>query len=839
MSAEFDGLKVINNTIDSIGSAPANWSGSPSLSVRGAGIVLHGQSSPSGTVEHVDITGNNISILSGASFFQRGVWLTALNANITGNTIAGAANDVIFQFASGGSSLIDDNDFVGQHRGGGAGLVIADPNSGSPITVSNNLFDAVPGDPAVFPVGLQVNHNASNSAINIAGNTFVDHAIGVDLGSAVGVTVQGNTFTPAANLVNTPAIDGDYVHIRVDSQNASNTGNNTLLIDTKIYDNTFNSAVGSTGTAVRIENDLSGGQFSGLQIGGTPTQQNDYSGLTAADVGVRVAGGKATITETINNLTGPIVVSGGQAIVSGTTLTGLSQTGTGIAVSGTGAASVLNSSVKNYATGVSVNQGKALLEGNDLRNNKVGIYVVGDAVVDAGQKQSPAPVNYTGFVSGTGTGINGSSIGGNQLTGYTGVAGNYAIDNDNLDSPNNVNVYAELNNYGSNVLATIDVVVDHTTDNAAQTQVFFSQFPVLTVGTPVYVDADWAGTALGADPDGAPGLGYLGIATNFGVDAFATIQDAIDAVGSGAEIIVFFDTYDQNVVINKTVSLKAVADPDTAEPAATVTRTAGTNTALFTVAASDVTIDGFDFLVDQAHATAGVNMQVTTTAHTNLTVKNSIFRIVGTAVPGGATSYVGFGTDSTAIAVRSDGTSTPTVHILDNQIVPTLDVANNVTAIFDRAIFLRVANGEIRGNTIWGDSHDLAAQFVGGTLTVDDNDFMGKGGKDTKGAQVDFTEPGSTGVIEVTNNRFTPYLGTVPSGSSHVRSLMIKNNDSSNSVTVSGNQFTVSEVGILLGNSKSTTITGNTFTPVAGDSSFTGIQVSNKVPTVEHRCLCR
>ncbi len=312
-----------------------------------------------------------------------------------------------------------------------------------------------------------------------------------------------------------------------------------------------------------------------MQIGGTPTQQNDYSGLTAADVGVRVAGGKATITETINNLTGPIVVSGGQAIVSGTTLTGLSQ-GTGIAVSGTGAASVLNSSVKNYATGVSVNQGKALLEGNDLRNNKVGIYVVGDAVVDAGQKQSPAPVNYTGFVSGTRHGYQRlSSIGGNQLTGYTGVAGNYAIDNDNLDSPNNVNVYAELNNYGSNVLATIDVVVDHTTDNAAQTQVFFSQFPVLTVGTPVYVDADWAGTALGADPDGAPGLGYLGIATNFGVDAFATIQDAIDAVGSGAEIIVFFDTYDQNVVINKTVSLKAVADPDTAEPAATVTRTAG------------------------------------------------------------------------------------------------------------------------------------------------------------------------------------------------------------------------------------------------------------------------
>src|SRR6056297_496651 len=114
VSTGFDGLTLQSNTIDSTGNNPSiNWTGSPSLSVRGAGIVLHGPTSPTSGFEHVDIIDNTISIRTGSSFFQRAVWLAELNTDITGNTIGGVANDVIFQFASGGASTIDNNMFVG------------------------------------------------------------------------------------------------------------------------------------------------------------------------------------------------------------------------------------------------------------------------------------------------------------------------------------------------------------------------------------------------------------------------------------------------------------------------------------------------------------------------------------------------------------------------------------------------------------------------------------------------------------------------------------------------------------------------------------------------------
>ena len=182
--------------------------------------------------------------------------------------------------------------------------------------------------------------------------------------------------------------------------------------------------------------------------------------------------------------------------------------------------------------------------------------------------------------------------------------------------------------------------------------------------------------------------------------------------------------------------------------------------------------------------------------------------------------------------------------ITDNQILPEFTLGD-ITSIFDRAIFLRVRHGEVSGNEIYGDSHDLVAQFVSNneTLLIENNQFKGVGGKDVKGAQVDVTEPGSNSTVQIQNNVFTPYLGTVPSGSSHVRSLMIKNNangpGTEASIVVDDNDFTVSQVAILVGNSNQTTITNNTFTPLAGDSSFVDIQVSNKVPTGGARPRCR
>ena len=78
----------------------------------------------------------------------------------------------------------------------------------------------------------------------------------------------------------------------------------------------------------------------------------------------------------------------------------------------------------------------------------------------------------------------------------------------------------------------------------------------------VYVDDNWAGSSLGTDTDGAgntvanwTGIGGNANGTQFGVDEFATIQDAINAVAPGGQIYVYAGNYVQPLVVNQTVSM--------------------------------------------------------------------------------------------------------------------------------------------------------------------------------------------------------------------------------------------------------------------------------------------
>jgi hypothetical protein len=74
----------------------------------------------------------------------------------------------------------------------------------------------------------------------------------------------------------------------------------------------------------------------------------------------------------------------------------------------------------------------------------------------------------------------------------------------------------------------------------------------------VYVDDDWAGLSLGVDPDGA------GPATAIGVDAFAVIQDGVDAVADGGTVHVYDGTYYESVYIwNKDLTVTGVSQDAT------------------------------------------------------------------------------------------------------------------------------------------------------------------------------------------------------------------------------------------------------------------------------------
>jgi hypothetical protein len=111
----------------------------------------------------------------------------------------------------------------------------------------------------------------------------------------------------------------------------------------------------------------------------------------------------------------------------------------------------------------------------------------------------------------------------------------------------------------------------------------------------VYVNASWAGDSVGVDPDGA------GPATSIGYDAFATIQDGLNAVAAGGTVYVAAGTYAGNVVVNKPVTLVGAeaginpvpgrSGPETVvEPGLT---SSFDSDSVFLVESSNVTIDGF------------------------------------------------------------------------------------------------------------------------------------------------------------------------------------------------------------------------------------------------------
>ena len=258
VQTDFDGLSIADNVITSIGDASANWTGSPSLSVRAAGIVLFDNAA--GAVPTVTLSDNDVDVLSGTSFFQRGVWLAQVEADVTGNTLAGAANDLLFQFASAGTngdgvSLIQDNDLWASIRGGGGGLNISGPNASSlGITVNDNDFAPVAGDPFMFQQSAIVNQNPNSVPISFTANTFTGHVVGLSIGNAAAVTVSDNEFTPtAATDVNIITAGGtfsvrgvlggnDFVNVAFDSDAPSGSDSTTLANAASIFNNTFNAS---------------------------------------------------------------------------------------------------------------------------------------------------------------------------------------------------------------------------------------------------------------------------------------------------------------------------------------------------------------------------------------------------------------------------------------------------------------------------------------------------------------------------------------------------------------------------------------------------------------------
>ncbi|MEM8681573.1 MAG: hypothetical protein AAGF97_19680, partial [Planctomycetota bacterium] len=288
----FANLILQNNVVESQGDNVGSFDlvGGLPASAMGIALIANG-----GTVHSVTLT-NNQSVGTqtatvdptnpfGVSSFTRGIYLGQVMANVTGNTASGIAQDLLVQFASGGTTTIDQNVFLG------AGVDISAPNANSPVNITGNSFEPAVVVPGFPPQSLLVRFATDpTSPVTIGGagglaNTFDDFNFGIVLESST-ASILHNTFANVDNGTGPldPPNDVDFV------------GSGTAAIWVQA-----GSAAFIDGNAIN-----GGGMVTGIEIdGGTALVQNND--LTANAIGVRIQNdGVADLGDVVSdrNITG-------------------------------------------------------------------------------------------------------------------------------------------------------------------------------------------------------------------------------------------------------------------------------------------------------------------------------------------------------------------------------------------------------------------------------------------------------------------------------------------------------------------------------------------------------
>jgi uncharacterized repeat protein (TIGR01451 family) len=273
-----DGLTIVNNHFGSSRSSAAN----STFGYRNAisiNDVRNSQSLPRVDGSAVMIDGNvidGIGNLANGIFLRAGVNMDAGVGTISNNTIATGTQDIHVRFAtvvglsSANSVTIDSNILDGR------GLEFDAPNAGTTgVVISNNVISAPAGidGSTTYPADwslVRLEDNQQNIPVSVTGNTFQGHTgtyRGVLIENFPGVTLTGNTFTPAASA-------SSFVSLVVSNKeiNTDNPPEAPYPMALTATGNAFDgSSVANAGTAVEFldDNDASGtATFGALVFGG-------------------------------------------------------------------------------------------------------------------------------------------------------------------------------------------------------------------------------------------------------------------------------------------------------------------------------------------------------------------------------------------------------------------------------------------------------------------------------------------------------------------------------------------------------------------------------------------
>lgn len=294
----------------------------------------------------------------------------------------------------------------------------------------------------------------------------------------------------------------------------------------------------------------------------------------------------------------------------------------------------------------------------------------------------------------------------------------------------------------------------------------FDPLPPIT-----YVDDSWIGTTPGTDPDGA------GPATNFGYDAFATVQGGIDGVANGGTVNVAGGNYSEDVNMYKPgVSLLGAGAGVTTIVGPYNSGTA--NTLLIT--GNNVVVDGFT--ITRSGNTAATWAANVKSQGVNFSAPGTGSILRNCVVTGNRNGiYIGQSSSNNIIRRNVIDSNRTGIHIVDNS--GTLVEENYVTNNWTMGILFRTEGGTqgqstVRNNSITGNWYseveyreppsgalqDLSANYLGTTITR----VTTPSGEPGYAAQVPASFPGGTATappthptiagVESAKVDYSPYL---------------------------------------------------------------------------------
>ena len=276
---------------------------------------------------------------------------------------------------------------------------------------------------------------------------------------------------------------------------------------------------------------------------------------------------------------------------------------------------------------------------------------------------------------------------------------------------------------------------------------------------------------------------------------FPTIQSAVDAANAGDVLSAAAGTYDELVTVSKALTIQGAGASSNVTFTGTVPGSALAS--LFTVAASDVTIQNLGFTVDLSKTHSAIH--TTGDNRTNLQIIGNTITPTGTPAGSyGRRNAIAINPNISGIqGYAQDGDGFAGVVIKGN----TVNIsAGGIGNSFRAAVQMDLCGGTIGGNTpadgntFTAINHDVNVRFSNqGPVTIQNNTSLGGG--------IQFAEPNSgAGLITIANNSLTGATVQPATGQLGTGALMrIQNNTSGTTVSIANNSFTNYPVGYECG----------------------------------------